>query len=359
MRSFLASWLPANIKYSLKTTGEKINRWRVICLARSRMLTVCHSLFSRAFSREQRAVIAGRARFLLRAQQHAQSVSDPLLRRNIHRLEKGLIMRPRKVPFALEYIEETVMCFLRQQRVNQVECDELRWAADVLQQYFTACSGASKQVAQLALQFDVARQQAQVLTDKQDNKIPYRYEELPPSQTTYEDFLVLCRRRRSVRWYLQTAVPKGLLEQAVAAAAFAPSACNRQPFRFLYTLDPIKAAKVASLAVGTSGFSGQLPALLVVVGDLSQFAENRDRHLIYIDAALAAMQLMLALDRLGLASCPINWPDIEYNETKMDALLQLEPWERPIMLISTGYADPDGGIAYSQKKSVQQLLVEF
>ncbi|TXH93120.1 MAG: nitroreductase-like protein [Rheinheimera sp.] len=353
MRAFLASWLPGSVKSQLKNIAARINRWRLTCLGSSRWLSVVNSLLGRGFMREQHAVIAGRARFLLRAQQQTPPESDPLLRRNIHRLEKGLLMRPRKVPFALEYIAETVACFLRQQRANEPASDEIRWAADILQQYFAVCAAASKQVAQLALQFEAGWQQPG------GQKVPYRYDGLPSLQMHYDDFLLLCQRRRSVRWYLPNPVPKDLLEQAVAAAAQAPSACNRQPFRFLYTLDPTKAAEVAALAVGTAGFAGQLPALMVVVGDLSQFAENRDRHLIYIDAALASMQLMLALDRLGLASCPINWPDIEQNETKMETLLKLEAWERPVMLIATGYADPAGGIAYSQKKSVAQLLVEI
>lgn len=75
--------------------------------------------------------------------------------------------------------------------------------------------------------------------------------------------------------------------------------------------------------------------------------------------AEASMQLMLALDTLGLASCPINWPDVERLERKMDKFLQLQPWQRPVMLIAVGYPDPTGGIPFSAKKSVVQTLVPF
>ena len=114
----------------------------------------------------------------------------------------------------------------------------------------------------------------------------------------------------------------------------------------------------ASLAMGTVGFAENIPALAVVVGDLSCYQEYRDRHLIYIDASLAAMQFMLALETLGLSTCPINWPDIEVREQKMQKLLNLPAFQRPVMLIAIGYADPEALIAYSQKKDVEQLIRE-
>jgi nitroreductase len=107
--------------------------------------------------------------------------------------------------------------------------------------------------------------------------------------------------------------------------------------------------------MGTQGFSQGFPALAILVGDLSAYAEERDRHLIYIDGALAAMQFMLACETLGLSTCPINWPDIEELEQRMESLLGLKTHERPVMLISIGYADPEGGIPYSDKRSIEQL----
>ena len=64
------------------------------------------------------------------------------------------------------------------------------------------------------------------------------------------------------------------------------------------------------------------------------------------------MAFMLALETVGLASCAINWPDFEPLERKMQRTLGLELHERPIMLIAIGYADPNGLVAYSQKKEL-------
>jgi nitroreductase len=67
---------------------------------------------------------------------------------------------------------------------------------------------------------------------------------------------------------------------------------------------------------------------------------------------------MLASEALGLASCPINWPDVEKLEKKMAKALKLEPYERPIMLIAVGYPLEDGGIPYSDKKTPKILIKE-
>ena len=64
---------------------------------------------------------------------------------------------------------------------------------------------------------------------------------------------------------------------------------------------------------------------------------------------------MLALETLGLSSCAINWPDIEVKEKMIADVLRLEPHQRAIMCIAVGYADPDGLVAYSGKKPLNNL----
>jgi len=64
------------------------------------------------------------------------------------------------------------------------------------------------------------------------------------------------------------------------------------------------------------------------------------------------MGFMYALETLGLSSCPINWPDFEPLEAKMARALRLKPYERIVMLLAVGYADPKGNVASSRKKEL-------
>lgn len=52
------------------------------------------------------------------------------------------------------------------------------------------------------------------------------------------DFLTTMRRRRSIRAFSPDAVPFELIENAIAAAATAPSGANQQPWRFVVIREP-------------------------------------------------------------------------------------------------------------------------
>src|SRR5690606_12359360 len=127
----------------------------------------------------------------------------------------------------------------------------------------------------------------------------------------------------------------------------------------LFCNDPIKSSKIAACAGGTTGFSENIPSIVVVVGDLSAYPSERDRHLIYIDGALATMQFILALQAQGLSSCCINWPEVERSEKRIRGIIDLKVHERIIMLLAVGYADPQGGIPYSQKKKDFLILEDI
>lgn len=339
------------------TQRQKIKRWHSAATLFWVRFFACNGflsslyyvLFSHKFYREHQAVLRGRLAYAINVAKPGKS--SALLRRNIHRLEKGLIMQPRKTQFAQAYITETVTAYVRAVKQNQLCQQELKWATDVLITFFAAVQ-ADAVIASAKVEF-------QAMCGFNDNNvtaIPYLHATLPDNPITFEQLCTLFQRRRSVRWYQQKPVGTALLHQAIAAAALAPSACNRQPYQFCIINNASKAADIAQCAMGTTGFAGNIPCLIVVVGDLSAYEAERDRHVIYIDASLAAMQLMLALESLGLQSCPINWPDDEQREQLMAQKLELEYWQRPVMLLAVGYAKPDGGVPFSQKKPPKLLI---
>ncbi|MGY6559832.1 MAG: nitroreductase family protein [Nitritalea sp.] len=313
-------------------------------------------LFSSDFSREHQKVLEGK--FLHLSALKANKPNAFHLRRQVHRLEKGLIMKNRRRSFARDYIGDTVKNYitLNENRHLGGDIDEglLLWGYSVLTAYFEAVDHDAE-IQALHTQFmtcehPLSIQQAPV------KAAPYKRKEAHRSQVSYEDFLSLTKQRRSVRYFLQQEVPKDLLEKAMAAATYSPSACNRQPFYFHVFTEEEKKNKVGALPAGIRPFFKNMPVIMVLVGRLSAYLSERDRHVIYLDGGLASMSFVLALETLGLSSVTINWPDIEYLEGKMDELLPLRPDERPMMLIGVGYADPEGGIPYSQKKTPDQLM---
>ena len=324
-------------------------------LRNRRLSSVYYAFFYPRFSREHFAVLNGQR--LFKSQKRIVSGSSSLLRRNIHRLEKGLIMVPRKDIFALAYIKETVAAYIIAiQKPETESCsNELNWAHDVLVQYFSVCKShpVIDQCRDSFEQSQPAFHRGQ--PDRSDTFSPYKRDVLAKPPVSYEQLLELARQRRSVRWFKQIPVPRDLVEKAVHIAGLSPSACNRQPFDFRFFDDPNLLSKVAALPTGTVGFADNFPLIGAVIGNLGHYYDEKDRHVIYIDGGLASMSLLLALETLGLSSCCINWPDIEEREACAQKLLGLSPSERPVMFIAIGYADPEQLVPYSEKKSIQQI----
>ena len=348
----LKRMLPSETKIWLRTKLEFLNLMIGGFFAKSRWTAALYYvLFSRQFDREHKAVLQGRLVY----KQSLTKVgrSSALIRRNIHRLEKGLIMRPRRAVFASDYIVETLEVYQKAVQQGTLSDAELTWATDVLTEYFSVVEDNVVIAKARALFRSCAPG-----SNATPVCVPYAHSSLAETSVSFADLLALFKRRRSVRWYQQKPVAPELIRQAVNAATFAPSACNRQPYRFDLLSEPADAAEIARCAMGTAGFADNIPCLIVVVGDLSCYPAERDRHVIYIDASLAAMQLMLALETLGLSTCPINWPDIEQREAVLQQKLGLAYHERAVMLMAVGYADPDGGIAWSQKKTDELLVRE-
>ena len=277
------------------------------------------------------------------------------LRRNLHRLEKGLAMPEQKGVFAASYIDETVTVY---EKLLAAQCGgspdgDLVWAYGVLKEYF-ARVGSEPSIAAAAQRFAALAHSAGVTDGKEVVKTAYR--DLGKSPIAYDDLINVLRHRKAVRWYLQEPVSRELLEKAVSAAAQAPSACNRQAFKFVILNDKDRIRSVTNLLIGVSGFDHQIPCLILVVGDLSAYDHARDRHLIYVDGGLAAMNFMLAADSLGLGCCPVNWPDIPASNNALAELLDLRSDQRAVMVMAVGYPDPEGSITLSQRRTVEQLI---
>lgn len=271
------------------------------------------------------------------------------LTRYTHTLEKGLISRPRREIFALDCIK-TVVGDLVELWDDQNENEPtLQWSADVLATYF--------QVVESHPIIDRARAlyEEKVGSTREVGKRSPFSRDLAKRLVSYAQFNELCHYRRSTRWFLPTPVPRDVIDQAIIAAGQSPSACNRQPFFFWVMDDPDIVRRFAGIPGGTKGFSQNFVTLIAVIGDLSCYYSERDRHVIYIDGSLAAMTFVLALETLGIASCIINWPDVAAQDRQATEVLPLKPWQRIIMLIAVGYADPTGMVPFSGKKPIEKL----
>lgn len=312
-----------------------------------------YGVLDSSFAREQRAFLSGRSRF--NSGFGGVCDSSSILRRAVHRIEKGLIARPRRSVFATDYILAAVEAYAEKLKdLKATGSAELAWAHDVFVEYFRVC-GEDARVKEASSLFSGLPVVSFSTEDmRSDLRKPYGRGKVS-TPIAYDDLLSLAKVRRSVRWFEDRTVPREKLLKAIAVATLSPSACNRQPFTFrIFDKEPML-SNAAGLPPGTRGYEHQFPCVIAVVGHQRYYSLERDRHLIYIDGSLATMSLILALETLGLSSCCINWPDIEERELAAEKTLKLESDERIVMFIAVGYADPEGLIPYSEKRTPEEL----
>lgn len=319
--------------------------------ARRRGARERHRLAGTALLRERRHVRRG-----IRAYKRSVETGADLylLRRNIHRIEKGLTMRPARSEFAGDYIDETINAFRAGVVSRSLDSGqpEINWMFSVLTGYFEATSTSEHPSIVRARKLF---REAIRATDHGILDSGPHLANTPLPTVKIDDLEALATGRRSVRWFTSEPVSREIVDRAVQIGAEGPTACNRQPYRFEIFDDPISAAKVAAIPMGTGGYDHQIPGLIVIVGNLAAFFDQRDRHLIYIDGCLAAMGLIYGLEAQGVSSCCINWPDLPDREAAMRKLLGLQKYERVVMLVAYGYADPEALVPYSAKRVISDI----
>jgi nitroreductase len=352
------SFIPSGMKNHLKKAKKHLSqRLLELVAAHPALIPSYYHHVSDVFDREMRSVYAGRAHHPAINPDNAVSNAYQL-RRNIHRLEKGLIMRPRKPVFATGYIDTTVAFFLKlaQQRAHSDDpglSQLFGWAHDVLEKYFEVVKeGADPRVDETRTLF---RSICPVSDKGREKKTPFAMERREKQPVSFDAFRQLTMNRKSVRWFEQRPLPREIVDKAMDAARFAPSACNRQPFEMRVFDDSALIGKIAALAGGAKGTYHNFPCLIVFIGHLRAFNNERDRHMIYIDSSLAAMSLVYAFESQQVASCIINWPDIASRDAEVSKFLGLAPDERVVMLLAAGYPDPKGGLCWSARKPLDEI----
>ena len=80
------------------------------------------------------------------------------------------------------------------------------------------------------------------------------------------------RQRRSIRRFRDEPVPDEIIREMLEAARLAPSASNRQPWRFIVVTDPKERAKLRQIC-WDQAFIEQAPVVFVCCADLTAYAQ--------------------------------------------------------------------------------------
>lgn len=124
------------------------------------------------------------------------------------------------------------------------------------------------------------------------------------------------RQRRSVRAYRARPVAEKTLARLIEAVRLAPSANNRQPWKFILVTDPDTRRRLAAAARGQD-FVGQAPVVVAAVGLDPAREMTCGIPGDPVDLAIALEHLALAAVEEGLGTC---WIGAFYQEEVKEIL---------------------------------------
>ena len=142
------------------------------------------------------------------------------------------------------------------------------------------------------------------------------------------------RMRRSVRAYASKPIPPDILDRLRQALRFAPSACNLQPWRFIFVFDPHIRQRLAQ-AAQEQLFIADAPLIVVGCGLPRQAYQTMggSGNSVDIDVAIALDHLTLAAVAEGLGTCWIG----AFDESEIKRVLRVPRQAKVVALMPVGY----------------------
>ena len=158
------------------------------------------------------------------------------------------------------------------------------------------------------------------------------------------------RDRRSIRQFTDQPVERETVRELLGAAILAPSASNRQPWRFVVLDDPALVQKIRAFS---PGIGGSPPCLILFCLDGRHLPVQRDgtidRTCGIIDLSMAAENLMLAAVDRGLGTCVIK----SFHPQIVKKILNLPEHIYPEFLVTLGY--PKQHAAMPRRRPLEEV----
>jgi nitroreductase len=209
--------------------------------------------------------------------------------------------------------------------------------------------------------------------------VPYRPKDDPLQES--QRFAEIMQQRRSVRYFSDKPVERGVIENIITAAGTAPSGANKQPWRFVAVQDPalkkiirdgaeVEEREFYSRRAGQDwlrdlralGTDDKKPLLeiapwLIVVFKLMKddLRQNDSDQVYYVNESvgIACGFLIAAAHHAGLVTLTHTPSPMKFLTT----ILNRPDYERPYLLIPVGYPAEDCVVPDIHRKQLDQIMV--
>lgn len=155
------------------------------------------------------------------------------------------------------------------------------------------------------------------------------------------EFDEVIKKRRSIRRYKDTPVPREKILKMLEAARVAPSASNREPWHFIVVEDKETIKKLAK-----SDWAAEAPVMIVGLAD-----QAASPNWCINDLGIALEHIVLAATNLGLGTC---WMGQTGREEMIRNLLDIPDNFKVVAVVPVGV--PDETPSPKERKSLDDIV---
>ncbi|SCL70868.1 Nitroreductase [Micromonospora peucetia] len=183
--------------------------------------------------------------------------------------------------------------------------------------------------------------------------------------------------RRSIRHFSPQPVPMGVIEEAIRAAATAPSGANLQPWRFVVVTDAARKRRLREAAeaeerefyarrastewlealapIGTDWHKPflEVAPVVIVVFEVHQGPRSPKPYYVKESVGIAVGVLITALHHAGLATLTHTPSPMRF----LNEVCGRPPEERPYVVMPVGYPAPDATVPDLVRKPLPEVLI--
>ncbi len=175
-----------------------------------------------------------------------------------------------------------------------------------------------------------------------------------------DEVFKIIKKRRSIRKYRDRPVEKEKILKIIEAARLAPSASNRQPWRFIAVTEKKAISYLAVEALGSiNKWAAHAPCIIVgcsvrkniITHYIGEVLSGLSYHL--LDVGIAMEHIVLSAEEIGLSTCWMGW----FNERKLKKILNIPLSWRVVSLLSVGYAVKDHSPKSKKRLTLDKILI--
>ena len=178
-----------------------------------------------------------------------------------------------------------------------------------------------------------------------------------------DKFLALAKARQSCRAYeAGRTIPQADIDYIIECTRQSPSACNSQPYSFIFVTEAGMVADTAKLAQmwGGNKFAPDASAFAIIIEEKANLSARvgaivRQQEFASVDIGLACAHLVLGAEDVGVASCILGL----FDEKGLKKRFGIDKGKRVRLVVALGYKKAEDPVRNKIRKAKEEVFKQL